>query len=274
MRARRRDGFALLLTVLVFAIGTIMIGVMIDRQFSSTNSTRRHLDQHVGHHASRGLQECVEQYLMPFLSDSIEAQMGPDGHLLDFVLQDGRVIRVYLIDGQGAMLSDLTALTDASQRETGLAAMAHLRELMGRRRPPPELLRRYGPLAVSAVTAPKEVLEAMLVATLGPGGASRLAAEIVSQRERDGLDATGLSEAIGRVAREGEARAAIEALLTVSPVLWNGRIEIIRKHLARRDEVVKYRAVIEIERGPARRGTSDPFASPVKFLEWDRLPDE
>src|SRR5262249_47442993 len=133
-------------------------------------NVERQLNLYRDHHTAAGVREVLSAWITPLRGQSIAEKLDPDtGKGLDLELPDGGVISVYFGGGQGAALADFSTVS-AADAEDGQAV---LDELVAIRKGalPEDLVRRVGPVKISLVTAPEEVVLAVAKAIAREDGA-------------------------------------------------------------------------------------------------------
>lgn len=269
---RSSRAFALPLVVVLAMVATMGIAVMLERQGQQTKSTIRHMKWTQDRHLERGVREVVGAWLTG-ASRRLGDISQSGGHALDLTMPDGRTFRIDIEDAQG---SALAVFDGVSEQELPFAQSAYESILM--RAPDAQTLgawtREVGPAAISAMTAPEEVLAAAATAYIGDAEASAMARDIVLDRETaaDGMGGTQwLRRIFSEYVTEMDDRRALQRLLVAEPDLWRLRITV----LDRRDRLSSmYEAIVEVDGREIReRADSGEFRPLGPFLLWRRLDD-
>lgn len=267
--SRRSRGFALPLVVILSMVATMAIAVMLERQGQQTRSTIRQMRWTQDRHLERGIREVAGAWLTG-ASRRLNEIARQGGHALDLTMDGGRTIRLDIEDAQGSILSSFEGVSEA---ELPFAQSAYDSILMraGDEQVLEQWTRAVGPVAISAVTAPEEVLAAAIAPMIGDGQASAMARDIVLARE-DADTSRGtqwLRSIIADYATEMEDRRTMQRLLVGEPDLWRLRISV----LDRRDRVGSmYEAIVEVDgREIRQRADSGAFTPLGPFLLWRRM---
>ncbi len=268
----RRAGFALPAVLLLTLVVGIVAAAMLRRESSQVLLFQRQFESYRGHHLARGLREVVGQWSISLSGQPIEKMIAPDGRVLDLQMADGTLVRVFLADGQGSVLSDVSRLAGEDRRD-GEAILAALEEIAGRR-VEPGWLRPVGPVRISAAEAPEEVLEAVArVLTTTKAQAKTLARAIIEARKDGNLDEAKLATAAGRGNLNAEGLARFNRLLAPKPDLWLLRADVHPPAPGgRTQEKVQVRYGGRIAFGQAAFGTASGLESLGAFLTWEELP--
>jgi hypothetical protein len=270
----RRRGFALPLVILLALVGGIMVAVMIDRQVAQALTTQRQYESYQFAHATRGVGEAIDAWIRSNQGKPIADALDVDGWAFDLAAQGGGAVKVFLFDGQGLALADLSGLR-GEVADSGFEILRALRELH-----PAEasrLIRREGPLAVSVNAAPPQVLEAVVDSVLVGQGTRDVVAEIAAQRGGTRvIDDEKLARIIGDSTAPAELKSRLSGLLTASPILWRVEAQAFSRATGTRGP--RYRAWAVISRVPQRAaaGTADRGSSvqrTVSVFGWERLED-
>lgn len=267
--ARRSRAFALPLVVILSMVATMAIAVMLERQGHQTRSTIRQMRWTQDRHLERGVREIAGAWLTG-ASRRLNDIAKEGGHALDLTMGGGRTIRLDVEDAQGSVLSVFDGVSEA---ELPFAQGAYDSVLMraGDQQTLDRWTRTVGPVAISAVTAPEEVIAAAVAPMIGDGQASALARDVVLAREdADGERGTQwLRRVIADYATEMEDRRTMQRLLVGEADLWRLRISVMDD----RGRVGSmYEAIVEVDgREIRQRADSGAFAPLGPFLLWRRM---
>lgn len=225
MKPLTRDGFVMPLVLLALVVVGLGVGVSMSRFAAETRVVERQLRAYHEHHAGMGLQEAIGAWLKQQTGRAIVDVIDPvTGHAMDIELSDGSVVSVYLRDGQGTALADLSALPSAQVEEAGvilknLASSLRADEYL-------RLTRSVGPSAVSVNSASETVLRAVSRAVAGDRG-DDLANEIIRTRARSGtVTRQDITTAIGSLNLSNEQRVQALRLFATDVELWAIIVEL------------------------------------------------
>lgn len=284
------------MVLLLVLVSSILIAMMLDRQSGQNLIVEKQLDAYQAHHVGRGFREAIEAWLTTnktsgLLSDSLDA----DGHAFDLVVDSGRTggaaggsgqgVRVSMFDAQGAILIDLTGLS-AQGRELGQAIIERFRQDFARERPEriAAMIRREGPLAISASSAPPEILrvvaDAVMVGTEGAasGKGDDLMKEILRAREAGALDTTALNDVFTRANLPPDARTRASLAFVPQASLWRIEAEVVKRRTQQDDEPpVRYGGLAMVRSAQAGNvgalgALGGAPQSRTAMISWDRLP--
>ena len=268
-RTPPRRGFALPLVIAVIVIASILITAVLTRHSGQAMLTQRHIDRYAEHHAFKGLEEAVTAWINGNSGGSIRDALDVDGHAFDIELPDGQKLVVYFEDAQGTVLGRFSGLADndlddAAATVEGLRRTAHERA--------PAYLRKEGPLAVSLVSAEREVLQAVSLAVLSPTAADALVGELLSLQVSDDLSSETLRTAFEAAGVSTEDQGRLARLLTTEPSLYRVWVDLMAPQGS--EPLVTYKGLClgGSARGAARTGTSITRNS--AFLSWERVVTE
>ncbi|MCC6677956.1 MAG: hypothetical protein IT436_12500 [Phycisphaerales bacterium] len=222
-RSTRPRAFALPLAVLLSVTATLMAAVMLDRVTAQTLTVQRTLEDYRATHQKRGMCEVVQFWLREVANGRRAADsLDPDGRALDLQLADGSVVSLFIADGQSTMLADLSALADADRQLAG-QMLAQLRSQS------PGLHdseRAFGPLAISANSAPHQVLQAAATAIAGADPGAAFANAVIEARAQKALSSQDLSELALKAEIEGEPRGRLLRAITAEPSMWKVLVDV------------------------------------------------
>ncbi len=263
------SGFALPLVVLLSMVATMAIAIMLERQGHQTLTTIRQLRWTQDRHLERGVREVAGSWLTS-ASRRLNEISKSGGHALDLNMEDGRTIRLDIEDAQGRVLSNFDGV---AENELPFAQGAYDAIVMAAG--DPEELERWtrtvGPAAISAASAPEEVLAAAVAPMIGESQALSMARDIVLARE-DAADEPGtqwLRQIIAEYMTEMEDRRTMQRLLVAEPNLWRIRITVLD---GRGRIGSMYEAIVHVDGREIRhRAESGEFRPLGPFLLWRRM---
>lgn len=217
-----RRAFALPLVVLVALVASLAITVILDRQNAQSRSIARQIDRYVEHHIEKGFSEIVERWVQAIGNRSLAEALQSDGLAVTLEPEQGRSVKVYMLDAQGGALTDLAGLNETAL-EQGRDIVRRLRQITGGAGPGVRagLTRQYGPLAVSVNSAPEPVLQAVIESASDGDFSKSLVGDIVSARTGGAkIKPEDLSQMLANSGIDQEKRGRVEALLTATPSVW------------------------------------------------------
>jgi len=268
-RSERR-AFVMPMVLLATVVVGMGVGIAMTRFAAQTKVIARQSRAYNEHHAGQGLQEAIGAWLRQQNGRNIADAIDPDsGHAMDIELQDGSVVSVYLRDGQGTALADLSALSPTQVEEAGIV-VKNLAEDVS----PQEYLRltrAVGPAAISVNTSSETVIRAVAMAVGGADGDS-FADELLRIRAR-GSDITrqDITSAIGAAGLSNEQRTAALRMLSTDVSLWAVIVELHAGKGADRGRLIsRYGGLARLRVGTARRSGGNPSELGT-FLTWRDL---
>lgn len=212
-----RRAFALPVVLLLVLIAGIVISAMMQRHVTQVMTTQRESLQYTFHHASKGAQEAIEAWLRQSgATRNMYEALDSDGHAFDLTI-DGMTVKVSLYDAQDSVLVELAGLS-GTLREAGLNIIDELRTVAGAGAA--RFTRREGPLAVSANSAPREVLLAAVNAITDGVGSDALVSEVMHARENGTITVQNLNDVYTQADVEPELRNKLGMVLTAQTTLW------------------------------------------------------
>lgn len=242
-----RRGFALPLVVLLALVSSLVVVVMLDRSNVQARMVKRQLDNYRDDHFAKGMQEAIDSWMKSVATKPMADLLEEDGHAMDLELADGVLLKLYVFDAQGSVLTEFGMLQGDSITDAQGVAMAYsgisVDELKkasktiaeneekirtAGRYTPVTLTRRYGSPAVSVSSSPDPVLAA--VANFAGGGdvVSQLLEAVHTARAEKPIGATELADIIAKIQTEPEIRAILQRLLTAQPTFWQIEARLYR----------------------------------------------
>lgn len=263
-----RRGFAMPVVILLALVVGIMAAVMLDRQSAQSLTVQHQLHGYRDHHFSRGVREVVGQWTDTLSGQPIEKLIQDDGHVLDIQASDGGWLAIYMFDGQGSALTDPTGLLD--QDRTDALGVLQALALLSADNPDPAWLRSVGPVKISALSAPAELLEALgNYAAEGRNG-RRFSESIIKARVSGELTQADIQTAESAADLTAAQRLIVDRLIVLKPELWNMVIDVYRQ--GEREPSVRYGGRFS----PPGSGNGNRSATSLqtlgKFLSWEELP--
>ncbi len=224
-----RGGFILPMVVLLTFLMALVIAVILERQAAHALTVRRVAGQYDAHHTRRGLSEVIEAWVRSGQTKPMRERLGPDGLAMTIELAGGlsgrsqgpHTVALYLEDGQQSVLSDFTGLSGDLLLDAKLMFEA-FRSISGNTR----LQRTLGPVAVSAMSAPREMLIAAAMAAGTSGSPEAFAEAVLAQRDPGPLSAQAVQQAGSEAGYQGEALQRLIRLVAPETTLWRLRADV------------------------------------------------
>lgn len=259
------------MAVMVVLVLTTMLSMMLERHIGQLLANRRQLDAYAFGHATRGISEALDAWIRSNGNNPIASALDAEGLAFTLSTDDGQVVKIFLRDGQGLALAELSGLS-GDTLQLGHDVVDHLvREQHERAR---GLVRREGPLAVSVNSAPKEVLRAVIEAADTEGVVKDLLGTILSLRAAQGfVSPEDLTRAIQSDVPDGVSRVQINALLTANPALW--RVDVTTESRTTGGGAGHYRAwgLVTRTAAPGQGDRASPIDRPSSIFGWERVVD-
>jgi len=270
---RARHGFALPMVVILTLVFAVLLTVMLERNTAQLLVTQKQFDSYRFSHATRGLGEAIDAWIRSNQAKPIADALDPEGWAFDLQADAGQRVRVYLHDGQGLALGDLSGLR-GNTMDSGFAILKALQDLH-----PDEarrLIRREGPLAVSVNSAPPAVLEAVVDSVVAGQGTRDIVAEILASRGGARvIDDDAFAKIINDSHADADAKPRLLALLTASPILWRVEAQSVSRATGVRGD--RYRAWAVISRvprsSPAGADRASAVQRTVSVFGWEKIED-
>ena len=254
---RTSRGFALVLVVLMAAIGTMIVTVMITRMSSERRTLKRITDSYQFRNDVYGSQEIFINWHRARSTVPFTELIAPDGQIFTVRLESGAYFTMSVADGQGALLTDLATLS-GQIRDDVVRAIENLRLTVTPERFQ-QLTRAVGPPSVSIVGVEPDVLRAIVSGLTSPEATELFVAQVQAAKEsREGITQVTLNEAATRAGIIGEQRNRLFNLVTTEPEIWTYRIEVFDPSV-RRDQAVRgIKGLMQPERrATGGRGSQD-----------------
>lgn len=268
---RNRRAFVMPMVLLALIVVGLSVGLAMTRFGAETRVVARQVRAYHEHHAGLGLQEAIGAWLRQQNGRQITEAIDPlDGHAMDIQLQDGSIVSVYLHDGQGTALGDLSALPPEQVNEGGVI----LKNLVSDLRADEYLAatRSVGPSAVSIATASEPVVRAVATAIAGDDG-DELADELLRTRARAGkVTRQDITTATTTLGLSNDQRTAALRLFTTDVQIWAVVVELRGgSGLDRGRLLSRYGGLARLRVSTARRGQTSNPADFGSFLTWKDL---
>lgn len=266
----RRNGFVLPVVILLVVMVGVVTSIMLQRHIARSKTVERQLRAYQEHHGARSLQTVIEAWLKTPTAQprGIADILEPDGLALTVEPGDGTSVSVYLFPGQGTMLNRVSGLEgdDLAAAQLALqilrAAVRDDDEFQIRTRP-------AGPIAVDVNTASPEVLSAIVQAVLGDSlGSDRYETALLDARLGESeITLQTLSNIATEASVEADKRTRLGRFLTISPDLWEFRIDMYGSAIVGRPLLSRYRGLLVLGGGTSAGGSI--FDQPPPFLSWE-----
>lgn len=265
-----RRAFVMPMVLLATVVVGMGVGIAMTRFAAQTKVIARQARAYNEHHAGRGLQEAIGAWLRQQNGRNIGDAIDPDtGHAMDIELRDGSVVSVYLRDGQGTALADLSSVAPNRVEEAGLVIKNLSDEVTTREFL--RLTRAVGPSAISVNSASEEVIRAVAEAVGGADGES-FADELLRIRAR-GREITrqDITSSIGAAGLSNEQRTAALRMLSTDISLWAVIVELRAGAGAQRGQLIsRYGGLARLRVGTTRTSSANPTEL-GSFLTWREL---
>ncbi|MCC6659303.1 MAG: hypothetical protein IT437_00285 [Phycisphaerales bacterium] len=274
-RRRRQPGFALPLVILLAMVVGVMATVMLQRQGTQRLSVARQLAAYRSHHLGRGIREVVSSWLISITGQPVENMLGPGGLALTITTPDRGTMAVYMEDGQGSALTELTGLS-GDDLVAARALRDHL-ESLDRGQIDPSWVRTVGPAAISAKTAPEGLIHALaLVVAEMKVRATSFTRSVRDAREDGEITDADIGLAAEHAGFSPEQKTRIMRLLTAKPDLWLVRVVVSSPDRPANPSRVTARYEGRVQLGGAGVAAlgSGLMQSLGSFLSWEERPVE
>lgn len=276
-RAHSPRAFALPMVIMIVMLASLLIAVMLQRSSAQGYTVKRQMDSYLEHHASRGFQEVLNFWIGSLGRFSLLDVLEEDGHAFDLILTDRSVVSVSIADAQGSLTTSLVGLSD--DQEYLVLEPLHWLDTMYPGRT--DLVRPAGPIAASAQTAPKEVLDAIEGALLDAEPTGTLASAILAARADGKIDAAELTAAGSEAGfTSGQTAGDFRQLLTVEPTMYRAIVELrVQKYGGGTRLAARYSGLMQIQpsngtNGNNQQRNNQTLVSSSLFLSWGPLPIE
>lgn len=270
-RAHRR-AFVMPMVLLALVVVGLGVGVSMSRFAAETKVYARQARAYHEHHAGMGLQEAIGAWLKQQTGRAIPDIIDPvTGHAMDIELADGSVVSVYLRDGQGTALSDLSALPPNQVEEAGVILRNLATDLTTAEFN--RLTRSVGPSGVSINSASDAVIKAVARAIAGDQGED-FANELVRIRARAGkVTRQDITTAVTNTDLSNEQRVMALRLFATDVELWAIIVELKGgRGVDRGRTLSRYGGLARLRIGSTgRRGASGNPTELGSFLTWKDL---
>lgn len=224
-----RGGFILPMVVLLTFLMAMVIAVILERQAAHSLTVRRVAGQYDAHHTRRGLSEVIEAWVRSGQTKPMRERLAPDGLAVTIELPGGlsgrtqgpHTVGLYLEDGQGTVLADFTGLSGDLLLDAKLMHNA-FRAAGGSSRDE----RMLGPVAVSAESAPRELLTAAAQAAGATGNPEAFADAVLAQRDPGPITPQSLQQAASEAGYQAEELQRLLRLVAPETSLWRLRADV------------------------------------------------
>ncbi|MDX9911937.1 MAG: hypothetical protein RBS39_08910 [Phycisphaerales bacterium] len=271
-----RRAFALPMAILLTLSVGLGIALLMSRLGTQRLAAQRQLDAYQEHHAAMGIMEIVDSWVRSADPNGVAALMGTGEDVLTMTLADGTILALKIGDAQRGALRAWSRLA-GEDRDDARAIAKAVREAedeAGEERP--DWWRDTGSAGVSAMSAPEEVLRAVVRSCGIESGANAIVDRIMQAR-RSGTTLTTsdilqftIAEKIPASERDKLARRLVPV-----PELWEVTAELRAAPapgLTPRT-LVRYRGVLTGRSiGGASPGSSKTTGSArTSFHSWERV---
>jgi hypothetical protein len=268
--ATTRRAFALPMVILVMVVVSLTISVSLARFSAQQRVVDRQIRAYQEHHAGRGLQEAIGAWLRQQNGRDLFDVLDPDdGHAMDIELDDGSIVSVFLRDGQGSALSNLTGRTEREINE-GEDILRELARNVSQHQYL-EMTRPFGPLGISASSAPELLISNTCNAIMGGNGRT-LADGILEKRQQSGrLTRVDITQIASTAGISSDERAEMQRVFATDIELWAVIVEVRAGSGALRGRLVsRYGGITRIRLNSGRRNSSNLMELGA-FITWKDL---
>ena len=270
MPAKRR-AFVMPLVFLLSLVIALGLALAVERNTMKAHNVKRQLRAYREHHAAKGIQEAISTWPNQQNARTVSGVLGDGGHVLDMVLPDRSVVKVYLKDGQGTILDPTAA--GASDHDDALAIEQRLRLLCHEAKVDFEQYQRpLGAFAVSVNDADPLVLQAVGEHLLGVDQGADLVTRVLDAKADKGqLERQDLLSVSADLGLDGQTRNALLAMLTTTPELWFVTVELYGGGAASSSRMTaRYGGLVPLSSG-TRATSNGAWEQPGVFLTWEDL---
>lgn len=211
--ARCAPGYVFLIVLMFLVISAIITGAALRRAGMQAQIAEDQFQSYQRYHELQGVRAISDVWLLRNDAADLEKHANTGEPVTKQLVED-TLYRIYVQDGQGTVLNNLTGIS-GSVPQTWLIEM--LSRLPADR---PDLTRAVGPWQLSIRTAPDEVLDAMA------GGDPALAIALRQARDEEVTDASELMTILQEAGADSLAAQAIARNVTFKPSLWRIDIEV------------------------------------------------
>lgn len=217
-RPARGRGFALLLVLMVGFVAGVGISILLLRSAMADRAAQSQIDSYRLHHTQAGLRQITEVWAQLFRRvperDVPGAVIG-----FDLVLSSGPRLEVRFRDVQGSLREETSDLSDEANLALNRAANEFIQNAgtLGPRR---DLVRRRGPGRVSLMTAPAEVLEAVVRGVAPNSNPAAFAGAVIQKRQAGKIDPKDVQEFVVQAGLSVEDAAILTDCVTADPQFW------------------------------------------------------
>jgi hypothetical protein len=264
------------MVLLLVLVSGIILAVMLERQAFQSLTVQRELDSYRFHHIARGVQEAVEAWIRSNTGSDISGALDSDGHAFDLEVQGSsaqrEVVHIYFYEAQGQVLADFSGLSGDSL-ETARSIVQRLKDEQGSKAA--DFVRREGPVAISLLTAPPEVMHAVFSSVLDLQQTNSLIGEVQRARnEGTSLDQQALTGLLDNAGIDAQTRPKLQGLITVQPVLWQVVAESnVPAGAPAGTNPPRYGGLAIIAGPSAARDKAASVQRTTSFVSWENLSD-
>jgi len=233
-----RRGFTMLLVIGLLAMAATVIAFNLKRISFRAGVVQRQIEQYELHHEIQGVRDIVHLWLSnPAVRSQLTERAGSDIPAHTVTMADGLSVRVYVRDGQGTLLANLTNAPDLAQRELMITALSKLPDDR------PDLIRRSGPMEMSFYAMSHEVIEA-----ISPDPQIADALKIL-QTDPD-ITRANISAKVSELGGSMEAFQRIRQTIIFSPELWGLDVVAFDPKAIEAEDQYRLYTVLAQVRGP------------------------
>ena len=259
-RAGTSRAFALPLVIILSLVVGLMVAVMLERQTAQSLSVVRQIKGYQSHHTELGVRNLVDGWLKSISPRVLEDIDSEERHILDIRAGDGWTCEIYIGDAQGRVLTNFDGLGGEQLSRARRIARAYRR--MGGE---PDRTREAGPVEISLRSASRDAILAVAMSVLDDEDlAADFTDRIVTVRDRDDLNDGSAATAAAELGAENDARASLQALLTMTPRLYGVRVVLIGP--GQNDPELEFEGLAMFRGG--QQGVGQRISKDSEFLSW------
>lgn len=278
-----RRAFVMPVVILLALVASLTVTVILNRNSVRSSSVEYELQTYVEDHRERGIREVISTWLQYTGRQDLESIITDDGVAFTLDFSGSRTLEVSFFESQTTALVNPSGL-GPMQPDESVIALERQREIADATRLALQTMnpanvanlgRQAGPLAVSALSAPEQVIEALALAVVGDETVAQAFARDLVRLRDSSEDVTRLQ--LLDLARDAgvsdEIQPILTALWTTRPTLWSVRAELIGPEGSVRNKALaRYEGLVFIPRDDSTSALiSGSEHANSWYLEWKRL---
>lgn len=265
-----RRAFVMPLVLMLTVVLTLAASYILQRQSTQFLVVRRQVGQYESHHTTRGIADMIDSWLThgPKFR-TFRERLDGEGRFLDITVPDGLVaqsggndiIRIYVKDAQGTLLSDFAGLQGQPLKDCKEALDALKADAPTNWR---DMTRTLGPTVVSIAEAKREVLSAVVQAVTGSVHDGQDFVRSVLEMQGGAIDAQAMNQAVLDAGLNPEQQAKLSRMITSETTFWSLRVDVLREG---RTVVARYQGFLNAG-SVSRAGGQTARKGHVLNLRW------